>query len=48
MKLWPETTAKATVAGFDGNSNGRLYVLFNKVSNPPPTEPRSAYWHRSG
>jgi len=46
MTLWPETTVKATVAGFDGLRNGRLYLLFNKVSTPPPTQPRSAYWHQ--
>ena len=46
LKLWPETTEKATVAGFEGLRNGRLYVLFNQVSTPPPTQPRSAYWHQ--
>lgn len=46
LKLWPETTEKATVAGFAGVRNGRLYLLFNKVNTPPPTQPRSAYWHQ--
>jgi len=46
MKLWPATTEKAAVAGFEGLRNGRLYLLFNKVSSPAPTEPQSAYWHQ--
>jgi catechol 2,3-dioxygenase-like lactoylglutathione lyase family enzyme len=46
LKLWPATTKKTTVAGFDALENGRIYLLFNKVASPPPTLPQSAYRHQ--
>lgn len=46
QKLWPDTTKKTTLAGFDGIENGRLYLLWNKVSSRPPVQPQSAYWHQ--
>ena len=46
MKLWPATTRRTTLAGFDALENGRIYLLFNRVSTPPPTVPQSAYWHQ--
>jgi catechol 2,3-dioxygenase-like lactoylglutathione lyase family enzyme len=46
MKLWPSTTKKTTVAGFEALESGRVYLLFNKVSTPPPSRPQSAYRHQ--
>ena len=46
LKLWPNSTEKATLAGFDGVKNGKVYLLFNKVNTPAPREPQSAYWHQ--
>ncbi len=46
IKLWPTTTKKTTLAGFDALENGRVYLLFNKVSQAPPILPQSAYWHQ--
>ncbi|HEX4641991.1 MAG TPA: hypothetical protein VH161_00940 [Candidatus Acidoferrales bacterium] len=43
-KEFPSTT-KATVAGFPALKAGKVYVLFTKVSTPPPTEPQTAIWH---
>jgi hypothetical protein len=44
IKAFP-TLTKATVAGFDGVKTNNIYVLFTKVSTPPPTEPASVIWH---
>jgi catechol 2,3-dioxygenase-like lactoylglutathione lyase family enzyme len=44
MKQFPSTT-KASVAGFPALKAGNVYVLFTKVSSPPPTEPQTAIWH---
>jgi catechol 2,3-dioxygenase-like lactoylglutathione lyase family enzyme len=43
-KQFPSTT-KTTVAGFPALKTGKVYVLFTKVSTPPPTEPQTAIWH---
>jgi catechol 2,3-dioxygenase-like lactoylglutathione lyase family enzyme len=39
------STSKTTVAGFPALKAGKVYVLFTKVSAPPPTEPQTAIWH---
>jgi catechol 2,3-dioxygenase-like lactoylglutathione lyase family enzyme len=39
------STSKTTVAGFPALKTGKVYVLFTKVSVPPPTEPQTAIWH---
>jgi catechol 2,3-dioxygenase-like lactoylglutathione lyase family enzyme len=39
------STSKATVAGFPALKAGQVYVLFTKVSAPPPVEPQTAIWH---
>ena len=44
MKQFPSTT-KASVAGFPALKAGKVYVLFTKVSMPPPIEPQTAIWH---
>jgi catechol 2,3-dioxygenase-like lactoylglutathione lyase family enzyme len=44
MKEFPSTT-KTSVAGFPALKAGNIYVLFTKVSTPPPTEPQTAIWH---
>jgi catechol 2,3-dioxygenase-like lactoylglutathione lyase family enzyme len=44
MKQFPSTT-KASVAGFPALKAGKVYVLFTKVSAPPPIEPQTAIWH---
>jgi len=44
MRQFPSTT-KATVAGFPALKAGKVYVLFTKVSAPPPIEPQTAIWH---
>jgi catechol 2,3-dioxygenase-like lactoylglutathione lyase family enzyme len=41
---FPSTT-KATVAGFPALKTGKVYLLFTKVSAPPPTSPQTAIWH---
>ena len=46
LKLWPTTTEKTTLAGFEGLRNGALYLLWNKVAKPAPVLPQSAYWHQ--
>jgi hypothetical protein len=46
LRLWPSTTKRTTLAGFDALENGRVYLLFNKVDAPPPTRPQSAYRHQ--
>lgn len=45
-KLWPTTTEKVTVAGFEGLKNIDIYMLWNKVAKPAPVLPQSAYWHQ--
>src|SRR5712691_1817317 len=44
MKQFP-STAKASLAGFPALRAGKVYVLFTKVSVPPPIEPQTAIWH---
>src|SRR5258708_40315252 len=44
MKQFP-STAKASLAGFSALKAGNVYVLFTKVSVPPPIEPQTAIWH---
>jgi catechol 2,3-dioxygenase-like lactoylglutathione lyase family enzyme len=46
LKLWPGSTEKSTLAGFDGVKNGKVYLLFNRVNLAAPREPQSAYWHQ--
>ena len=46
LALFPGSTEKSTLAGFDAVKNGKLYLLFNTVSTPAPREPQSAYWHQ--
>jgi hypothetical protein len=44
MRQFPSTT-KATVAGLPALKAGKVYVLFTKVSAPPPIQPQTAIWH---
>src|SRR4029079_4804853 len=44
MRQFPSTT-KTTVAGLPALKAGKVYVLFTKVSAPPPTQPQTAIWH---
>ena len=44
MREFPSTT-KTSVAGFPALQAGKVYVLFTKVSSPPPIEPQTAIWH---
>ena len=44
MRQFPSTT-KANVAGFPALKAGKVYVLFTRVSAPPPIEPQTAIWH---
>ena len=40
------TTSKGTFAGQPAlRSPNNVWVLFNKVSSPPATQPQTAYWH---
>jgi hypothetical protein len=39
------STSKATFAGLPALKAGNVYVLFTKVSSPPPTQPQTALWH---
>ena len=39
------STGKSTLAGLPALKAGNLYLLFNKVSAPPATEPQTAIWH---
>jgi catechol 2,3-dioxygenase-like lactoylglutathione lyase family enzyme len=39
------STSKSTFAGFPALKTGKVYVLFTKVSGPPPTQPQTAIWH---
>jgi catechol 2,3-dioxygenase-like lactoylglutathione lyase family enzyme len=43
-RQFPSTT-KTTLAGFPALKTGNVYVLFTKVSAPPPTAPQPAIWH---
>ena len=43
-RQFPSTT-KTTFAGFPALKSGKVYVLFTKVSSPPPTTPPTAIWH---
>ena len=46
LALWPGSTQRASVAGFDAVKNGAVYLLFTKVPAAAPREPQSAYWHQ--
>jgi len=39
------STSKSSFAGYPALKAGSVYVLFTKVSTPPPTEPQTAIWH---
>src|SRR5437016_11763876 len=39
------STEKTVVAGSPALRSGPVYVLFNRVTKPPPTGPQSAIWH---
>ena len=39
------STSKSAFAGIPALKSGNVYVLFTKVSAPPPTEPQTAIWH---
>src|SRR5262245_59185195 len=44
-KAFP-VTSKSTWGGFPAlNSPTNVLVLFNKVAQPPPTQPQTAVWH---
>jgi catechol 2,3-dioxygenase-like lactoylglutathione lyase family enzyme len=40
-----EVTKKTAVAGFDAVQSENIYLLFNKVKEPPLIQPDSAIWH---
>jgi hypothetical protein len=44
IKQFP-TSVKTTFAGYPALKIGKVYVLFTKVSAPPPTTPQTAIWH---
>src|ERR1700687_2462424 len=39
------STGKSTFAGAPALKSGNVFVLFNKVNTPPPTQPQTAIWH---
>lgn len=39
------STSKSSFAGLPALKTGPVYVLFTKVSTPPPTTPQTAIWH---
>jgi catechol 2,3-dioxygenase-like lactoylglutathione lyase family enzyme len=39
------STSKAAFAGLPALKAGNVYVLFNKVTTPPPLEQQTAIWH---
>jgi catechol 2,3-dioxygenase-like lactoylglutathione lyase family enzyme len=42
----PFTSAsRTTFGGYDAVKTGNIYLLFTKVTTPPPTQPQSAVWH---
>jgi catechol 2,3-dioxygenase-like lactoylglutathione lyase family enzyme len=43
-RQFPSTT-KSNFAGLPALKAGNVYLLFNKVAAPPPTEPQTALWH---
>ena len=43
-KAFP-SAEKATFEGYPALKINKVYVLFTKVSTPPPTMPQSAIWH---
>ncbi|MEK6303227.1 MAG: VOC family protein [Acidobacteriota bacterium] len=40
-----DVTKKTNLAGLDAVQSENMYLLFNKVTNPPATAPDSAIWH---
>ena len=39
------STSKSSWGGFPALKTGKVFLLFNKVSTPPATEPQTAFWH---
>jgi len=39
------STERASYAGAPSLKSGKVWVLFNKVKTPPPTQPQTAIWH---
>ena len=46
LQLWPDSTKRTTVEGVPAVENGRVYLLFDRVSVTPPTRPQSAFRHQ--
>lgn len=44
LRQFPNAT-KTIVAGLPALKAGQIYILFTKVTTPPPTEPQTAIWH---
>jgi len=44
VKQFP-STSKGSFAGLPALKTGKVYVLFTKVTAPPPLEPQTAIWH---
>ncbi len=44
MRQFP-STSKSSFAGLPALKAGHVFVVFTKVSAPPPTEPQTALWH---
>ena len=40
-----DVTRKSSLAGFDGIQSEKIFLLFDKVKQPPVTMPDSAIWH---
>src|SRR5438093_12458400 len=40
-----DMTKKTSLAGFEGVQSENMYLLFDKVKQPPATTPDSAIWH---
>jgi hypothetical protein len=39
------STSRATLAGLPAQKEGNVYLLFNKISTAPATDPQTAIWH---
>jgi hypothetical protein len=44
MRQFP-TTSKSSFAGLPALKAGNVFLVFNQVNAPPPTQPQSAMWH---
>lgn len=40
-----DVTRKSSLAGFDGIQSEKIFILFDKMKQPPATMPDSAIWH---